>query len=103
MSLRDPAVRAMGHARIKELRTGGVHVNGRRVKVPENINPLVKFVFHEALRRRVSVMEIGRVSGVSDTTIRKWLKENSPRLTSIEAIGNALGYDLRWVKREASE
>lgn len=60
----------------------------------------VDFVKNEIERKHISQNELASISGVDRGSISKWFcATRNPRLFMIEAVLNALGYELRIVKR----
>ena len=66
-------------------------------------DPVVRFVFEEMERQKVSRSKVARRSGVETRTIYKWKRKNNPTLPNIVAVLNALGYKLEVVKDEGSQ
>lgn len=59
------------------------------------IHPFVRWIWTEMNYQRASQEDIAARSGVSSSAMRKWHQGiNSPKLMDIEAVVNALGYDL---------
>lgn len=65
-----------------------------RVTVPEQAHPLVRFLFHEMRRQRVSYEEQAEQSGLSRHTLTAWRGRSKPDLDSLEAALGVLGYGL---------
>lgn len=64
-----------------------------------NTHPLVKHFFLLKEQHEVSTRDLERTSGVSKSTINEWQWRCSPQLVSFEAALNAMGYELRILKR----
>ena len=62
--------------------------------VPDCGHPAVRFIFSEMNRQRASLGQVERRSGVTGEAIRKWRRQRSPNLVLVEAVLNALGYEL---------
>jgi DNA-binding phage protein len=71
---------------------------GRKPKpLGENAHPLVRFI-HENAEEKFDA--IASLAGIDRQTITTWrLYGGNPRLLTIEAVLNAMGYDLVPVKR----
>lgn len=100
MSFSDPASRLKATARIKEMVAAGQYIAGHTFKVPTKGNPLLIQVFTEMRRRNMSIVEMSRRSGVSETTIRRWLERRSPRLHNLQAVVNTLGWEIVLVSKK---
>jgi transcriptional regulator with XRE-family HTH domain len=61
---------------------------------------MVNFFKEERKRQRKSIKEISDISGVSISTINKWEYCGvMPTVDNFQKVLNALGYDLRIVKK----
>jgi len=78
--------------------TDRTHMVGRKPKpLGENAHPLVRFI-HENAEEKFDA--IASLAGIDRQTITTWrLYGGNPRLLTIEAVLNAMGYDLVPVKR----
>lgn len=65
-----------------------------RVTIPDRAHPLVRFLFHEMRRQRMTYGEQSERSGLSRETLTAWRKRSKPDLESLEAALGALGYGL---------
>lgn len=64
-----------------------------------NNHPLVKLVYSQLDDQNISYNKMAKLSGVDVSTFSNWKFKCSPTLINIEAVLNALGYDLKAVKR----
>lgn len=59
------------------------------------IHPFIYWIWTEMNKQCASQEDIAKRSGVSSSTMRKWrLGVRSPRVMELEAVINALGYQL---------
>ena len=65
-----------------------------RVTIPDHAHPLVRFVFYEMRRQKVTYVEQAERSGLSRETLTAWRKRSKPDLESLEAALGVLGYGL---------
>lgn len=65
-----------------------------RVTIPDHAHPLVRFVFFEMRRQKVTYGEQAERSGLSRETLTAWRKRSKPDLESLEAALGVLGYGL---------
>lgn len=64
-------------------------------RVPENQPAVVRFVYEEVNRQRLSVAKVLRLAGLHEDALRDWRnKGTSPRLGDLEAVLGVLGYRL---------
>ena len=79
--------------------TDRTHMVGRKPKPPRaDVHPLVRFI-HENAEEKFDA--IASIAGIDRRTLTTWrLYGGNPRLLTIEAVLNAMGYDLVPVKRE---
>lgn len=77
-------------------------LSGRKPKpLSKHAHRLVRFIDEKLETKYAALSE---VSGVGDTTIAGWrLLGSDPKLSLIEAVLNAMGYDLVAVKRKGEE
>jgi transcriptional regulator with XRE-family HTH domain len=67
----------------------------KRLTLAPLAHPIVKFIWDEILKQRISPEFVAFKAGISVTTLRKWKYPNrSPCITHIESVLNVLGYDL---------
>jgi len=70
---------------------------GRVKPVASGVNPLVRFI-HEHIP--MTYRDLARRSGLNPSTMQRWRYTGmEPSLGDIEAVLNAMGYDLMPVKR----
>ena len=55
---------------------------------------LIKKLTRLILSSPMSIPELAQKSGVNYYTIHSWPKRNSPTLTNLESVANALGYEV---------
>lgn len=74
--------------------------NQGMLKAPRSgVNPLVRFI---ADHTDVTYTDLAKRSGLHPGTLTRWRTSGiEPRLGDIEAVLNAMGYDLKAVKRGA--
>lgn len=65
------------------------------VKIPDNAHPTVKFIYQQMQFQQIGYCDLAKRSGVDRNTIRSWGQRNSPSLVNVEAVLNALGYEIR--------
>lgn len=63
-------------------------------KIRDNMHPIVRLIFEEANFRHLTILDIAKASGVSNTQICDWRDRYPPRLMDLEAVLNALGLKL---------
>lgn len=68
---------------------------------PAHAHPLVRRLFAEMKRQRVSVRELAARTGMTDQTIYYWRTAKAPSVPNIEAAFNALGFDLVVASRQS--
>ena len=63
------------------------------------IHRLVRLIHEDVMGLNVTYEDLSNKSGIGANTIRKWRKnDSSPKLVDIEAVLQALGYQLVAVK-----
>ena len=72
-----------------------------RLHVPETGSTVVIRLFQIINQQRVTLGDLERTSGVRSGTISDWRCTRSPSLQNIQAVLNALGYELRIAKLPA--
>lgn len=65
-----------------------------KVRVPENVHPLVRNLFEEMNRQRIGMLDMAERTGVGQSTMKHWRLMCSPSLANLEACYNVLGYKL---------
>lgn len=61
----------------------------------ENIDPMLRWIWLEMQRQKISQRAMAESTGFSDTSIRNWFRNRtSPEYTSVRAMVKVLGYDL---------
>jgi lambda repressor-like predicted transcriptional regulator len=71
----------------------------RHILVPENVNPIVRLIFSEMNRQRVSVHQMSERSGIHRDTLRDWRTRTTPSLSNVQAALGVLGIELMPVAR----
>ena len=68
----------------------------QKPKLPQSgAHPLVHFLWSQIIEQQTSQEDVAARSGVSSSAMRKWRRVNRvPRLSEIEAVLNALGFNL---------
>lgn len=67
-----------------------------------NTHPFVAAIFAEIKTQKTTMLQVARCSGVGHNTIHKWSFSSVPTLINIEAVLNALGFELILQKKEVS-
>lgn len=76
--------------------------NPRSVKLPETGPEIVKQLFAEMNRQKISQREVARRSGFDRCTMRSWrYRKGNPQLASIIAVAEVLGCEVVLKKRGA--
>lgn len=70
------------------------------IAIPNGVSPIVKLVFAEMARQRVTYDEVAAGSGVLRSTLKAWRHKNRPSLDALEAVLGFLGWDFVPVPRE---
>lgn len=65
---------------------------------PDNAHRLIKLVLAECDRRELSLREVERRAGVAETSVSQWRSGVAPLVPNLEAVLNALGYELKAVE-----
>ena len=60
----------------------------------QRANWLVRIFYDLCDEQRASVVDVADRAGLGRGTVSRWQAENSPRVTSLEAVLNVLGYRL---------
>ena len=61
----------------------------------EDVDPMLKWIWLEMQRQKVSHRAMAKSTGFSDTSIRNWFRgRTNPEYTSVRAMVKVLGYDL---------
>lgn len=62
----------------------------------KGVHPLVKWIWMEMKHQQISQLAIEEYTGVSTKVFNSWVRgASSPKLIDIEAMVNALGYNLK--------
>lgn len=72
----------------------------RRLKIPARAHPLVKQLWIEMNDQRIGLQDACERAGIFWKTPASWTHRNSPKLVNVEALGNALGLELKWVRKK---
>lgn len=68
-------------------------------EIPANSHPLVRLLFAEMMRQGISNEHLAHKSGVSHNAINN-MRKTTPRVVLLEAVLNAIGFDLVAIKRK---
>jgi len=68
--------------------------------VPEGVSAIVRDLFKIMTEQKIGVREAAKRSGVDGNTILTWRTNRVPSTTNFEAVANALGHELRLVRRK---
>lgn len=71
-----------------------------RIPVPSNQNPLVARLVELMNFAEIGCHELCRSAGVSASSIHAWRTRSNPTVANLEAVLNALGYELTIRKRD---
>lgn len=77
----------------------------KRQKLPTRpVHPTVQWVWEEINNRALSQHDVAAQAGVSSSAMRRWRAgEREPSYQGLEAVVNALGYELVLRKRERKD
>lgn len=87
-------------------------INYQKSKIPSvkppadgmAVHPLVRWIWKEMNRQRVSQEDVAARSGVSSSAMRKWRKgTRSPKVADIEAVINVLGGKIKVSVKDTDE
>lgn len=70
-----------------------------RLPVPVHVSRLTRQFYELVNAEQATLTEIAGRSGLSEHTLSDWRRRWAPKVDSFEAALNALGYELRIVKR----
>lgn len=96
-----PDVRAKLGVGQKRRAHGGNNQRGR-LPIPEHAHPLVRATYRLINKERTTQKDIALRAGLGRTTVHLWQRQN-PRIDSMEAVLNALGYKLQIVPMSNAE
>ena len=69
----------------------------QRQKVVENkaVHPFIRFIWRKMNEELWSQEDLAKRAGVTSSAMRKWRRgERNPRISELQAVINAMGYDL---------
>lgn len=69
-------------------------------EAPRIHHPLIRKLFKEIYLRDLTFDWVAEVAGVSDNTLSGWVKGKAPMFLNLEAVFNALGFDIVAVRRQ---
>jgi DNA-binding phage protein len=70
-------------------------VDGRSFQnISDKVEPLVRFVLEEIDRQGLNLNEVAKKSGVDKNTMYHWQYEKEPRLKTLKAVAEAIGYEF---------
>ena len=78
----------------------------QRQKVPpvedRAVHPFIRFIWRKMNEELWSQEDLAKRAGVTSSAMRKWRRgERNPRISELEAVINALGYNL--IIRESND
>jgi hypothetical protein len=65
-----------------------------RMSVPKHAHPAVRKLFAEMNRQRTTIDEVAERSGLSTAGISEWRYRRMPKIDTLEAALNVLGFEL---------
>jgi DNA invertase Pin-like site-specific DNA recombinase len=68
----------------------------------KHAHPLVRRIINIAIKQRVPLRDAAKTAGVNSHTVSNW-RRSAPRVETLEAFGNALGWRLKWVTIKEAE
>ncbi|BAE51518.1 helix-turn-helix domain-containing protein [Paramagnetospirillum magneticum] len=69
------------------------------ITVPKSgVSWIVRWVFEQMNDQRIGHGDLTERAGISENTITKWRKRSSPNFATVEAVVNALGYEIKLVR-----
>ena len=71
-----------------------------RIKIPDNSHPLVREVFEIANDERIGLLDLAERAGLSKNTLQDWRTRSMPTVAKLNAVGNVLGWELTWRRRQ---
>lgn len=75
----------------------------RKLTVPEKAHPLVRRLFKEMNYQRIGMRDLADRTGVNVNTIKDWKDRSVPHVHNLVACLNAVGVDLRAVRRKEED
>ena len=85
---------------IRKRRSGPTYVHD----YGPGVHWMVKIIWNDIIAGDLSTEHLTKVSGVSRSIIRRWRNgRNAPRIENVEAVLNALGYELKVIKKVEAE
>ena len=106
MLYRPPSTPVVPRERIPSPPVGKTKRHNRpEFKIPENLEPVVRFMFEEMKRQGIHDRVISKAIGNHEDTTRAWRYRHQPRVGDLEAALNVLGFTLvaMPMNREAAE
>ena len=86
--------------KIRKRRSGPVYVTD----YGQGVHWMVKIIWDDIIAGDLSTEHLTKVSGVSRSIIRRWRNgRNAPRIENVEAVLNALGYEIKVAKMAEAE
>lgn len=70
-----------------------------KLPIPEHAHPLVRRLIEEANRQKTTLTEIANRAGHRRGTLSDWRYRREPRVGSLVAAFNVLGFELKAVRR----
>lgn len=70
------------------------HHRHQRKEVPDWIHPIILAAFAEAEKRKITIRDMARLSGVDEKQMYKWRDGTQPKLMNIDAVLTVVGLKL---------
>lgn len=70
-------------------------------KLKPGVHPLVRFLFEEMARQKITNPVVAKQAGVSKDAMWEWRNRTTPKVSDLEACLNAIGYELVVRRRES--
>jgi len=70
-----------------------------KLPIPQHAHPLVRRLFEIMNQQMVCMTDVAPRAGFRRRTLAEWGARRNPTITNFEAVLNALGYELRIVRR----
>lgn len=65
-----------------------------RLSIPPHAHPLVRRLWMEMNRNRITVKDVAERAGIGQKTMNEWRKRRNPSVANLVACFNVLGLDL---------
>ena len=74
----------------------------RRSTVPTHAHPIVRWIYSECIRQQISPGDLSERAGLTRSAVNG-MRRHQPTLANLEAVINALGADLKPIRRSESD